>query len=167
MPSPQEREILDHAVQVRLKRGGTTPEYVNLAIPTEPIRLRFGPMRGTSTPGKGSALLMGSKTLVGSPFEISFQLTKLRFSAQGSPTYFAITHSRYGTVDVMFAAANTDNFNNNTQEGPIDSYQPGTLRFYALGIGSSISAGKGSLNKFVGYGSASKGAALTATFYPV
>lgn len=172
---PQDREQLRSVRLVYLKKGGLTPEYINMPVPTEPIRLRFGPGRGTATKGVGSAWLMGSKTLLGSPFEASYQLAKLRFNTSTPNVYFAITHSRFrpgsvggGTVDVAYLPTRSDDLVANDMHSVVESLGPGTIRFYALGPGSSISAGKGSAIKYQGFGSAAQGGVgVAALFYPI
>jgi hypothetical protein len=136
-----------------LKKGGLTPEYIDLPIPTEPLRLKWGPGRGTSTKGVGSAWLMGTKYLPGSPYELSYQVTKLRLSVSTPNVWFAVVHSRLGTVDTPYEAIRGDDLTVTDLQTPVYSFQPGTLRMYALGPGSSLSTGKGTTTRFQGVGS--------------
>lgn len=136
-----------------LKKGGLHPEFINQIIPTEPLRLSFGAGRGTATKGVGSAWLMGSKYLPGSPYELQYQATKLRLDTSTPNVWFAITHSRYGTVDSPYEVAKGDDLTTTDMLSPIYSFPPGTLRIYALGAGSSRSTGKGTDTLFQGIGS--------------
>jgi hypothetical protein len=164
-----------------LKKGGQTPEYVNQSIPTQPLHLRFGPGRGTAsrTAGhyQGSAWLMGSKTLLGSPFDIMYQAVRVRFNTSTPNVYFAVVHSREavnpqvlgGTVDIVYLPTKSDDLAVSDQNtAPIYSFQTGTLKVYALGAGSAVNPGKGSLIKFQGFGSAGLGGVgFSADLYPV
>lgn len=174
---------LRKTIPVYLKKGGLTPEYVDMPIPTEPIRLRFGPGRGTAsrTAGhyQGSAWLMGSKTLVGSPNDIMYQALKVRFNTSTPNVFFAVTHSRAGpgsrmtgggtgTVDIPYYPGKSDDTLVGDLLSPIYSFGPGTLRVYALGAGSALSAGKGSMLRIQGFGSAGLGVmGFSADLYPV
>lgn len=148
--------------QQMLKKGGTTPEYIDVPIPTETIRLRFGPGRGTATRGVGSGWLMGSRTLLGSPNEFTYQLTKMRLVTSTPNMFFAITHSRQtgGTVDTPYLPSRGDDLTVASIQEPILSLPPGTLRVYALGPGSSLGLGKGSAARYQGYGSSALSAAV-------
>ena len=176
-----EKEALRKVVPMYLRKGGLTPDYVNMAIPTEPVRLKFGPGRGTASRTashyQGSAWLMGSKTLVGSPNDIMYQFQRVRFNTSTPNVYFAITHSRAvnlfagvatGTVDVIYLPSKGDDLSVGDPFTPIYSFGPGTLRVYALGAGSSLSTGKGSMMRIQGFGSAGLGAmGFSADAYPV
>ena len=151
-----------------LKKGGTTPEYVDETIPTDPIRLRFGPGRGTATKGVGSSWLMGTKTLPGSPNEFSYQMTKVRFNTSTPNVYFALVHSRDGTLDTPYFPSKSDDLTVGDLKSPFESLKSGTIKVYALGPGSSLSTGKGSTVRFQGIGSGGLFAiGFSADLYPV
>lgn len=151
-----------------LKKGGLSPEYIDKQIPTAPVRLRFGPGRGTATKGVGSAWLMGSKMLIGSPHEFNFQVTRMRINTSTPNVYFALVHSREGTIDTPYYPSKSDDLNVTDLESPIESLPTGTFKVYALGPGSSLSKGKGSPVDFQGIGSGGLFAlGFSADLYPV
>lgn len=154
-----------------LKKGGSTPDFIDQSIPTDPINLRFGPGRGIGgRAASGSAWLMGSKTLQGSPLDFMYQLTRMRVTTSTPNVYFALVHSRKtgGTFDTLYMPSRGDDLTVGDLETPLYSLLPGTLKAYALGPGSSISQGKGSTVRFQGLGSFGAFAVgWSADLYPV
>ena len=144
----QER-VVKGKILVKSKAGGA-PDIVDDFVPTVSIRLVRGPGRGTATRGVGSAWLMGSKTLFGS---FDTQIVEYEFAASTPNVWFAVVHSRSGTIDTEYLEAKGKAAKLGNWKNPIDSVGPGTIKMYALGPGSSISQGKGSNQRFQGVGS--------------
>ena len=138
----------------RLRKGGDTPEFIDEQIPTAPVIVRGGPGRGIATNGVGSPWLIGSKTLIGSPRDFMFQLTKMRLTTSTPNVYFAVIHSRDGTIDTPFLPSKGDDLTVGDINSPIMSFRPGTIKILALGPGSSRAIGPGSRSAwFQGIGS--------------
>ena len=155
-----------------LRKGGSTPEFIDDSIPTEPITVRFGPGVGTSTENRGSAWLMGTYRFLGSPLDILYQMTRLRIISGTPNIHFALTHSRRpGTFDIPYLPARGDDLTVGDLMTPIHSILPGTFRVYALGAGGTTSPGKGSPIRYRGFGSriasGQAGVGFSADFYPV
>lgn len=132
-------------------KAGIRPDVVDDFIPTVALRLIGGPGRGTATRGVGSAWLMGSRRLFGS---FNLQVIEESWKTSTPNVWFALVHSRLGTIDTEFLEAKGATTKLGVWKDPIETVGPGTLKIYALGPGSSITTGKGSLQRFQGIGSA-------------
>lgn len=138
------------------------PDFVDEKIPTAPIRIgNFG--HGTATLGVGSAWLLGSRRLVGSPNDITYQLLYRETITNTPNVFFALTHSRGspkafagpfpGTELVWLLESRGAEIVLGRPDQPIAAFPPGTLRLYALGPGSNKTSGKGSPPNIQGLGS--------------
>ena len=112
------------------------PDLIDEMNPTVPMRL-FNVGRGTATKGVGSAWLMGSKTLTGSPLTQTLQVVMERFNTNTPNVWFAIVHSRRGTVDTPYLESTGESGAIGDLYSPLESFGPGTVKLYALGPGSS------------------------------
>jgi len=112
------------------------PGLVDEMIPTVPIRI-FNQGQGIATKGVGSAWLMGSKTLTGSPIEQTLQIVMERFNTNTPNVFFAIVHSRKGTLDTPYLESPGEQTDVGDLYSPLESFGPGTVKLYALGPGSS------------------------------
>ena len=161
----------------QLDMGRTTPVFVDKKFPTAPLRIvNFG--HGTATLGVGSAWLLGSRRIVGSPDDIQYQLMYAHFTTNTPNVYFAITHSRGtprsfagpfpGTLKVYYLEAKGEVTHIGNYDQPLDTFPPGTVRLYCLGPGSNKTSGKGSPPNIQGLGSPGRLAVSgDIIFYPV
>jgi hypothetical protein len=161
----------------RLDLGRATPAIVDEKFPTQPLRIsNFG--HGTATLGVGSAWLMGSRRIQGSPDDIMYNLTYMHFITNTPNIFFAITHSRGtprafgatfpGTLKVIYLESKGELLAVGDVMQPLETFPPGTVRLYCLGPGSSKTSGKGSPPNIQGLGSPGRiavGAELIA--YPI
>lgn len=143
-------EYIERKKFVVKDKAGIRPDVIDDFIPTVALRLIGGPGRGTATRGVGSAWLMGSRRLFGS---FNLQIVEESWKASTPNVWFALVHSRAGTIDIEFLEAKGASTKLGVWRDPIDTVGPGTLKLYALGPGSSITTGKGSLQRYQGVGS--------------
>lgn len=114
------------------------PQFLDVPLLTQSFRVQ-NVGRNTRTVGAGSAWLMGSKTIIGTPIleEKSILLTYESFATNTPNIFFAVVHSRLGTVDTIHLKGVGDEARIGGLDSPLEAFGPGTVKLYALGPGSS------------------------------
>lgn len=109
-------------------------DFIDEAIPTR----RRG-INSIFSPGATAVVMAGSVYVTGSPSHMSrtLQVTKLRVSSGSPNCWFAIVHSRDGTIDSLYLEGKGEQTDIGDLMGPVLSLGPGTVKAYVLGPSNS------------------------------
>ena len=118
-----------------LDKSRLSPQFVDEALPTVPVRL-VKQIRGVNAGTVIGSHFVGSA--FGSPAgDATWKIGYQRFNVSGSTARFAITHSRKGTIDLpFFEGAGDEVLQSDPYREPIHVFTPGSVRVRLLTSGT-------------------------------